>query len=128
VDYLVERGVELERTGRDGAGSNWATYFYNPDGHTNELYYGIEQIGWDGRSKPAAYRRPLREKVSLPVRGQFEEIEESRTQTPISMDKGYRPIELPGTYEVDGILLPRPFRIVRHGPVNLFVADVEVAN
>lgn len=29
--------------------------------------------------------------------------------------------------QVDGILLPRPFKIVKHGPVNIFVEDVEVA-
>ena len=127
VDYLLECGVELQRTGRDGAGSNWATYFYDPDGHTNELYYGIEQIGWDGVSKPASYRRPRREKVSLPVPSEFEEIEESRAQTGTAMGTGFRHIELPGTYAVDGILLPRPFKIVRHGPVNLFVDDVTVA-
>ena len=27
-------------------------------------------------------------------------------------------------HDVDGILLPRPFKIVKHGPVNLFVEDV----
>jgi len=127
VDYLLERGVELQRTGRDGAGSNWATYFYDPDGHTNELYYGIEQIGWDGLSKPAEYRRPQREKVQLPVRPEFEEIEESRQQTGVPLGAGHRAIELPGVYDVDGILLPRPFKIVRHGPVHLFVEDVEAA-
>ena len=124
VDYLLERGVELQRTGRDGAGSNWATYFYDPDGHTNELYYGIEQIGWDGLSKPAEFRRPQREKVQLPVKSEFDEIQESLEKTGVALDAGFRPMELPGVYDVDGVLLPRPFKIVRHGPVNLFVEDV----
>ena len=35
-------------------GSNWHTYLYDPDGQSNELYYGIEQIGWNGHSKPKA--------------------------------------------------------------------------
>ena len=39
-------------SGRDMPGSNWHTYLLDPDGHSNELYYGIEQIGWDGYSKP----------------------------------------------------------------------------
>ncbi len=125
VDYLLERGVELQRTGRDGAGSNWATYFYDPDGHTNELYYGIEQIGWDGLSKPAEYRRPVREKVGLPVKAEFEEIQESLATTERPLDAGFRPMELPGRFDVDGILLPRPFKIVKHGPVNVFVDDVQ---
>jgi catechol 2,3-dioxygenase-like lactoylglutathione lyase family enzyme len=127
VDYLLERGVELQRTGRDRAGSNWATYFYDPDGHTNELYYGIEQIGWNGLSKPAEYRRPQREKVRLPVKSEFDEIQESLAITQRSLDAGFRPVELPGRFDVDGILLPRPFKIVRHGPVNLFVEDVQGA-
>jgi len=124
VVFLLERGVELQRTGRDGAGSNWATYFYDPDGHTNELYYGIEQVGWDGKSKPAEYRRPVREKVHLPVKSEFDEIQESLATTNVPIDAGYRPMELPGVHDVDGILLPRPFKIVKHGPVNLFVEDV----
>ena len=127
VDYLLERGVELQRTGRDGAGSNWATYFYDPDGHTNELYYGIEQIGWNGLSKPAEYRRPEREKVQLPKMSEFDEIQESMATTGVPLAAGYRPLELPGRFDVDGIILPRPFKIVKHGPVNLFVENVDVA-
>lgn len=127
VDYFAERGIPLQRTGRDGAGSNWATYFYDPDGHTNELYYGIEQIGWDGLSKPAEYRRPVRETVKLPVPSEFEEIQESMATTGVALNTGHRYVELPSEYEVDGILLPRPFKIVKHGPVNLFVENVDQA-
>lgn len=126
VDYFAERGIELQRTGRDGAGSNWATYFYDPDGHTNELYYGIEQIGWDGHSKPAEYRRPVREKVKLPVKSEFDEVQESLATTDVAPTAGYRHIEtMPATYDVGGIMLPRPFKMVKHGPVNIFVQDVE---
>jgi catechol 2,3-dioxygenase-like lactoylglutathione lyase family enzyme len=128
VDYLVGRGVKLQRTGRDGAGSNWATYFYDPDGHVNELYYGIEQIGWDGLSKPAPFRRPQRDKVQLPVASEFDEVQDSLATTGAQLDSGYRPLELPGTFDVDGILLPRPFKVVRHGPVVLFVEDVAKAS
>lgn len=128
VDYFAERGIELQRTGRDGAGSNWATYFYDPDGHTNELYYGIEQIGWDGHSKPAEYRRPVREKVKLPVMSEFDEVQESLATTGVAPTAGYRHIEtMPAKYDVSGIMLPRPFKIVKHGPVNIFVEDVERA-
>jgi len=127
VDYLIERGIEILKTGRDGAGSNWATYFPDPDGHTNELYYGIEQIGWDGYSKPAEYRRPLGEKVRLPVKSEFDEVQESLA-TGVEPASGYRYVErMPPIYDVGGIMLPRPFRIVRHGPVNIFVEDVDRA-
>ncbi len=128
VDYFAERGIKLQRTGRDGAGSNWATYFFDPDGHTNELYYGIEQVGWDGYSKPESYRRPEREKVRIPVKSEFDEVQESMATTGIATNTGYRYIEeMPAIYDVGGIMLPRPFKIVRHGPVNIFVEDVDRA-
>ena len=41
---------------------------------------------------------------------------------------GHRTREtLPETYDVEGVLLPRPFKITKIGPVSLFVADVERA-
>ena len=61
------RGLQIQRSGRDMPGSNWHTYFYDPDGHTNELYYGMEQIGWDWHSKPdPMHDRGFREKPELP--------------------------------------------------------------
>jgi len=62
--------------------------------------------------------------VHLPVKSEFDEIQESLATTNVPIDAGYRPMELPGVHDVDGILLPRPFKIVKHGPVNLFVEDV----
>ena len=35
--------------------------------------------------------------------------------------------KLPANYEVEGVLLPRPFKITKIGPVHLFVEDVDVA-
>src|SRR5690349_10619404 len=52
AEWFAQEGVPIVRTGRDMPGSNWHTYVLDPDGHTNELYYGIEQIGWEGFSKP----------------------------------------------------------------------------
>jgi catechol 2,3-dioxygenase-like lactoylglutathione lyase family enzyme len=41
---------------------------------------------------------------------------------------GYRYVDnLPATFDVDGILLPRPFKIARLGPVSLFVEDMAAA-
>jgi catechol-2,3-dioxygenase len=35
---------------------------------------------------------------------------------------------LPGKdYDVDGILLPRPFKIIKGGPISLFTADIDAA-
>ena len=45
AEFLKENGVKIERVGRDMPGSNWHVYFLDPDGHTVELYYGIEQVG-----------------------------------------------------------------------------------
>src|SRR5579875_31050 len=52
IDFLREREVTILRTGRDMPGSNWHVYMSDPDGRTIELYYGMEQIGWERLSKP----------------------------------------------------------------------------
>src|SRR4030095_6410678 len=52
IKWFNERDIKQQRSGRDMPGSNWHTYLYDPDGHSNELYYGIEQIGWNGHNKP----------------------------------------------------------------------------
>ena len=59
-------------------GSNWHTYIRDPDGHTVELYYGMEQIGWDGRSKPEAmYYRAFREQPELPQISEEQEVSDA---------------------------------------------------
>jgi len=128
IRWFGEKGVEIQRSGRDMPGSNWHTYVYDPDGHTNELYYGIEQIGWNGYSKPRAmYDRGFHEAPGLPQMSEFEEVEQALGKG-LDLMSGYRYRErLPTIYDVDGILLPRPFKIVRIGPVNLFVKDVNGA-
>jgi len=126
IDYFTERGIPLGRIGRDGAGSNWATYFFDPDGHHNELYYGIEQIGWNGRSKPAEYRRPEGNKIDLPRKSEFEEVNESLETTGVPTDAGFRYVDpMPAIYNVGGIMLGLPFKIVKIGPINVFVENVE---
>jgi catechol 2,3-dioxygenase-like lactoylglutathione lyase family enzyme len=114
--------------GRDMPGSNWHVYVYDPDGHTNELYYGIEQIGWNQLSKPTAmYYRGFREKPSLPQMSEITEVAEALDKG-LDVLGGHRTREtLPETYDVEGVLLPRPFKITKIGPVNLFVADVDRA-
>lgn len=126
--WLPEQGVRHQRTGRDMPGSNWHTYVYDPDGHTNELYYGIEQVGWDGLSKPREmYYRGFREAPTLPQMSEFDEVQEALAKG-IDVHSGYRHVDsLPARYDVDGILLPRPFKITRIGPVGLFVQDLGAA-
>ena len=59
-EYFEQRQIYISRLGRDFPGSNWALYVLDPDGHRVEFYYGMEQIGWDRRSKPAAAYHPGR--------------------------------------------------------------------
>jgi catechol 2,3-dioxygenase-like lactoylglutathione lyase family enzyme len=126
VDYFTREGFKVGRVGRDTPGSNWHVYPADPDGHTNELYYGIEQVGWDGFSKPRAmYTRGFRERPPLPQISEFDEVQQALADG-IDLESGYRYNDpLPRTYDVDGILLARPFKIVKIGPVRLFVRDLE---
>ena len=126
--YFTEHQVRIQRVGRDMPGSNWHTYVYDPDGHTNELYYGIEQIGWNGLSKPRAmYYRGFQEKPPLPQISEAAELREAAAKG-IDVLSGHQPNgNLTETYDVDGVLLPRPFKITKIGPVSLFVDDVDTA-
>ena len=36
---------------------DYVAYALDPDGHCIQLYYYMEQIGWDGRSRPQSQRR-----------------------------------------------------------------------
>ena len=126
--YFQEQQVRVQRVGRDMPGSNWHVYVYDPDGHTTELYYGIEQIGWNQRSKPRAmYYRGFRDKPSLPQMSEAAEIAEAADKG-IDIFSGHRPgNHVDARYDVEGILLPRPFKITKIGPVRLFVEDVDRA-
>jgi catechol 2,3-dioxygenase-like lactoylglutathione lyase family enzyme len=124
--WLSEQGAPLQRVGRDMPGSNWHAYVNDPDGHTNELYYGIEQVGWEGYSKPRSmYHRGFREAPELPQINEFQEVQDALSEG-IDLESGYRHIEeLEPKYDVQGIKLPRPFKITRIGPVGLFVDDLD---
>jgi catechol 2,3-dioxygenase-like lactoylglutathione lyase family enzyme len=126
--WLEEQGVRLTRSGRDMPGSNWNVYFLDPDGHTNELYYGMEQVGWDGLSKPAPmHDRIFREAPELPQPSEEEEVA-SALAAGVDLASGTRAREQRDfAYEVDGVTLARPFKIVRLGPVGLFVDDIEAS-
>ncbi len=128
IKWFREKNIKIQRSGRDMPGSNWHTYLYDPDGHQNELYYGIEQIGWNGHSKPRPmYDRGFDEPPSLPQIAEQQEVQEA-LQKNVDLTSGYRHTErIAASYDVDGILLPRPFKIVRLGPVNLFVENLEAA-
>jgi catechol 2,3-dioxygenase-like lactoylglutathione lyase family enzyme len=128
IQWFNQRGIKQQRSGRDMPGSNWHTYLYDPDGQSNELYYGIEQIGWNGHSKPRAmYDRGFDKPPELPQIPEFQEVEQARAKG-VDIFSGYRFVDkLPAIYDVDGILLPRPFKITRLGPVYLFVDAIDKA-
>ena len=66
-DFFRRHGLRIQRSGRDLPGSNWNVYPFDPEGHVNELFYGIEQCGWNGRSKPLAmHGNRVREPPPLP--------------------------------------------------------------
>ena len=124
--WLNEINNPITRTGRDTPGSNWHTYPIGPGNHINELYYGMEQVGWDGLSKPGSmhtihYVKP----PELPHRSEFAEVQAALGKG-IDIRTGYRHVEpTPETYDVGGVLLARPFKIERHGPVRLFYDNIE---
>jgi catechol 2,3-dioxygenase-like lactoylglutathione lyase family enzyme len=126
--YFEEQQVRIQRVGRDMPGSNWHVYVYDPDGHTTELYYGIEQIGWNQRSKPRdMYYRGFRDKPSSPQMSEAAEIAAAEEKG-IDIFSGHTPgNHVDAKYDVEGILLPRPFKITKIGPVRLFVQDVDRA-
>ena len=113
----ASRASRSQRAGRDMPGSNWHTYVLDPDGHTNELYYGIEQVGWDGYSKPrrcttAASTRRRRCRRSPSSTRCSRRWRRASTCSPATATSR----RLPATYDVDGVLLPRPFKIVQDRP------------
>jgi catechol 2,3-dioxygenase len=71
--HLRARGVPIVFEGRRRAGAQIAVEFHDPDGHHLEIYWGVDQVGTDGRVRPPAEWRgakSLEEAVANPVPGQ----------------------------------------------------------
>jgi len=128
IDYFKSIGVPPGRIGRDVPGSNWHSYPPDPEGHTNEIYYGIEQIGWNLQSKPPGVRkRGFHDKPELPQICEFQELEEFKAEG-MDMTAGMRHVEKgPFKYDVGGVLLARPFKVTKIGPVRLFIKNMQKA-
>jgi len=72
-DHLQRHGVTLDFEGRRRAGCQLAVEFQDPDGHRLEIYWGIDQIGSDGKARPAVEWngvRGLEAAIADPVPGQ----------------------------------------------------------
>jgi catechol 2,3-dioxygenase-like lactoylglutathione lyase family enzyme len=126
AEYLRANDVRTVRLGRDMPGGNWHVYFLDPDGNTLELYYGMEQIGWDRTSKPhAMHYRGFDTAPGRPQMSEAAEIREAEDRG-IDIHSGWRPSEsLDEKYDVGGILLPRPFKVVGLGPFSLFTDNLD---
>lgn len=53
-EYFRSRGVPIVREGRRRAGSQISVEIADPDGHAVELIWGMDQVGADGRVRPAS--------------------------------------------------------------------------
>jgi len=47
-----ERGIPLDAMRTGGPGCQIRLYIYDPEDNRIELYWGLDQIGWDGQSRP----------------------------------------------------------------------------
>ena len=72
-DHLERHQVPIDFVGRRRAGCQIAVEFRDPDNHRLEIYWGIDQIGSDGRARPAAEwngRPSIEAAIAEPVPGQ----------------------------------------------------------
>lgn len=125
IAWMRQSNVDLLRVGRDQPGSNWHVYGFDPDRQSNELFYGMEQIGWDRRSKAQAGYARLYEQPPDPIPPEYQELADAAARG-IDLGAGHR-YETMGTpaYDAGGVKLARPFKVTRVGPVRLFVDDLE---
>jgi catechol 2,3-dioxygenase len=72
-DRLKEHKVPLTFEGRRRAGCQISVEFLDPDGHSIEIYWGLDQIGTDGRVRPSSEWKGIKgleAAVANPVAGQ----------------------------------------------------------
>jgi catechol 2,3-dioxygenase len=70
---LREHGAIIDFEGRRRAGVQIAVEFRDPDGHRLEIYWGLDQVGSDGRVRPSSEWKgahSFREAIENPVAGQ----------------------------------------------------------
>ena len=80
-EHLEACGVKIAFHGRRRAGVQIAVEFPDPDGHMLEIYWGLDQIGSDGVTRPASEwkgARSLEEAIDHPVRGQDTRVFDER--------------------------------------------------
>lgn len=127
-EWLTACGFTIKRGGRDWPGSNWNAFTDDPDGYQNEIFYGMQQIGWAGESKPPGLQtRAFTTKPEIPWSSEENEIRDALAQGVDLFTGSQRRDELPRIYDVEGQMLARPFRVTKTGPVSLFVNDIDAS-
>jgi catechol 2,3-dioxygenase len=72
-EHLRRHGVKVDYEGRRRAGCQVAVEFRDPDGHFLEIFWGLDQVGSDGRVRPPEEWREeasLEAAIANPPRGQ----------------------------------------------------------
>lgn len=72
-EHLRKHGVTIDFHGRRRAGVQLAVEFRDPDGHRLEIYWGIDQFGFDDRARPPEEwkgAQSLEAAIADPVKGQ----------------------------------------------------------
>jgi catechol 2,3-dioxygenase-like lactoylglutathione lyase family enzyme len=60
IAFLGENGVTIKYLPPElFPGIDYSAFAIDPDGHAIQLYYYMEQIGWDGKPRPASERRKI---------------------------------------------------------------------
>jgi len=52
VRTIRERGLPIRSMRHGGPGCQIRIYFWDPEDNLIELYWALDQVGWDGRSRP----------------------------------------------------------------------------
>lgn len=72
-DHLRAHRVPIDFEGRRRAGCQIAVEFRDPDNHSLEIYWGVDQVGTDGRARPSNEWHgvgSIEEAIANPVPGQ----------------------------------------------------------
>ena len=51
-DHLEKHGVPIDFHGRRRAGCQVSVEFRDPDGHSLEIFWGLDKVDWDGEARP----------------------------------------------------------------------------
>ena len=80
-EHLERNNVPIIVEGRRRAGVQIAVEFADPDGHMLEIYWGLDQVGSDGITRPPSEwkgAKSLEEAIDNPVRGQDVRVYDER--------------------------------------------------